>query len=71
MGGSLLYLQGAMQGCECDEGKSMPETELQSLGQGSWIRAWSGEGRAGSRCGVPKMGTKVCRRAGYVVEDLE
>ena len=37
----------------------MPETGLQSLGQGSQIRAWNGEGRAGSRCGVPKTETKV------------
>ena len=32
---------------------------LQSLGQGSQIRARNGEGQAGSRCGVPKMETKV------------
>ena len=56
MGGSLLYLRGTMQGCE---GKSKPETGLQSLGQGSWIRARNGEGRAGLRCRVPKMETKV------------
>ena len=48
----------------------MPETGL-SLGQGSQIRAQNGEGQAGSRCGVLKMGTKVCGRVGYVVEDLE
>ena len=48
-----------MQGRERGEGKSKPETGLRSLGQGSRIRAWNGEGRAGSRCGVPRMGTKV------------
>ena len=37
----------------------MPEMGLQSLGQGSQIRARSGEGRAGSRHGVPKTETKV------------
>ena len=47
MGGSLLYLRGAMQGRERSEGKSIPEMGLQSLGQGSWIRARNGEGRAG------------------------
>ena len=60
-----------MQGREWGEGKSMPEMGLRSLGQGSQIRAQNGEGRAGSRCGVPKMGTKVCGRVGYVVKDLE
>ena len=43
---------------------------LQSLGQGSQIRAWNGEGQGGSRCGVLKTETKVCGRAGYVVEDF-
>ena len=57
-----------MQGRECGEGKSKPEMGLRSLGQGSRIRARNGEGQAGSRCRVPKMGTKVCRRAGYSVE---
>ena len=71
MGGSLLYLQGAMQGCERGKENSMPEMGLRSLGQGSRIRAWNREGWAGSRCGVAKMGTKVCGRVGYVVEDLE
>ena len=37
----------------------MPKMGLQSLGQGSQIRARSGEGQAGSRHGVPKMETKV------------
>ena len=37
----------------------MPETALQSLGQGSQMRARNGEGQAGSRHGVPKMETKV------------
>ena len=49
----------------------MPKVGLRCLSQGSWIRARNGEGRAGSRCGVPKMGTKVCGRVGYMVEDLE
>ena len=60
-----------MQGHEHGKGKSKPETGLWSLGQGSWIRAQNGEGRAGSRCEVLKMGTKVCGRVGYVVEHLE
>ena len=37
----------------------MPEMGLQSVSQGSWIRARNGEGRAGSRCGVLKTETKV------------
>ena len=37
-----------MQCRECGEGKSKSETGLQSLGQGSWIRARNGEGQAGS-----------------------
>ena len=70
MGGSLLYLRGTMQGCECSKGKSKPEIGLQSLGQGSRIRAWNGEGQAGSRCGVPGMGTKVWegRDTGWKIE---
>ena len=52
------------------EGTSKPETGLQSLGQGSWIRAQNGEGQAGSRCRVLKMETKVCGGAGYAVEDF-
>ena len=71
MGGSLLSLWGTTQGRERSEGKSMPEMGLRSLGQGSWIRARNGEGQAGLRCGVPKMGTKVWGRAGYGEEDLE
>ena len=39
----------------------MPETGLQSLGQGSRIRAQSGEGQAGSRHRVPKTDTKVVK----------
>ena len=50
---------GDYAGSQHGEGKSMPEMGLQSLGQGSQIRARSREGRAGSRCGVPKMETKV------------
>ena len=57
-------------GRECGEGKSKPEMGLQSLGQGSRIRAWNGEGQAGLRCGVLKTETKVCGRVEYVVEDF-
>ena len=59
-----------MQGREHGKGKSKPETGLQSLGQGSQIRARNGEGRAGSKCGVPKTETKVCGGMGYAVEDF-
>ena len=59
-----------MQGRKCGEGKSKPEMGLQSLGQGSRIRARNGEGWAGSRCGVLKMETKVCGGTGYAVEDF-
>ena len=59
MGGSFIYLRGATQGRGCGEGKSMPETGLQSLSQGSRIRARNGEGQAGSRRGVLKTETKV------------
>ena len=58
-----------MQGCEHGKGKSKPKMGLWSLGQGSWIRAWNGEGQAGSRCGVPKTETKVCGGMGYMVGD--
>ena len=58
-----------MQGHKCGEGKSKPEMGLQSLGQGTRIRAWNGEGQAGSRCRVLKMGTKVWGTVGYAVED--
>ena len=61
MGGSFIYLWGTMQGLGRSEGKSIPETGLQCLGQGSRIRAMNGEGRAGLRCGVLGMGTKVWR----------
>ena len=50
--------------------KSKPEMGLQSLGQGSRIRAQNGEGQAGSRCGVLKMETNVCGGTGYVVGDF-
>ena len=50
---------GDYAGLQRGEGKSMPEMGLQSLGQGSRIRAWNGEGQAGSRRRVPKMETKV------------
>ena len=59
MGGLLLYLWGGVQGCKRSEGKSIPETGLRSLGQGSWIRSRNGEGQVGLRCGVPKTETKV------------
>ena len=59
-----------MQGHEHGEGKSKPKTGLRSLGQGSQIRAWNGEGRAGLRCGVPKTETKVCGGTRYGVEDF-
>ena len=59
-----------MQGCKHGEGMNKSEMGLRSLGQGSWIRARNGECQAGSRCGVPKMETKVCGRAGYAVEDF-
>ena len=59
-----------MQGHEHSEGKSKPKTGLQSLGQGSQIRAWNRQGRAGSRYRVPNMETKVCGGTGYVVEDF-
>ena len=52
------------------EGMSKSEMGLQSLGQGSRIRARNREGRAGSRCGVPKTETKLCGGMGYVVEDF-
>ena len=59
MGGLFLYLRGTTQGHRRSEGKSMPEMGLQSLGQGSQIRAQNGEGWAGLRCGVLKTETKV------------
>ena len=59
-----------MQGHGRGEGKSKPETGLQSLGQDSQIRAWNREGRAGSRCGVLKTETKVCGGMGYTVGDF-
>ena len=59
MGGSFIYLQGTTQGHGAAREKSMPEVGLRSLGQGSWIRARNGQGRAGSRHGVLEMETKV------------
>ena len=59
-----------MQGRERGEGKGKPKMGLQSLSQGSQIRAWNGEGWAGSRCGVPETETKVCGGTGYAVEDF-
>ena len=57
-----------MQGHERGKGMSKSKTGLRSLSQGSWIRAWNGEGRAGSRCRVLKTETKVCEGMGYAVE---
>ena len=59
-----------MQGHERSKGMSKPKMGLRSLGQGSWIRARNGEGRAGLRCGVLKTETKVCGGTGYAVEDF-
>ena len=59
-----------MQGREHGEGMSKSETGLQSLSQGSWIRARNGEGQAGSRMQSSENGTKVCGWMGYAVEDL-
>ena len=59
-----------MQGREPGEGMSKSEIGLQSLSQGSQIRARNGEGRAGSRCGVPKTEAKICGGMGYVVKDF-
>ena len=59
-----------MQGRECGEGMSKSEMGLRSLGQGSRIRAWNGEGRAGSSMWSSENGTKVCEGMGYVVEGL-
>ena len=59
-----------MQGREHGKGMSKSKTGLQSLGQGSWIRAWNGEGRAGLSTQSSKNGTKVCGWMGYTVEDL-
>ena len=58
MGGSFIYLRGTTHRSTVRE-KSMPGVGLRSLGQGSQIRAWSREGQAGLRHGVPEMETKV------------
>ena len=70
MGGSLLHLWGTMQGREHGKQKSKPNMGLQSLGQGSQIKARNGENWAGLRCGVQKTETKVCGGVGYTVEDF-
>ena len=58
--GRFIFIStGDYAGSRCGEEKSMPEAGLQSLGQGSWIRARSGEGRAGLRHRVLKTETKV------------
>ena len=59
MGDSFIYLWGTMQGRGAAREKSLPKVGLRSFGQGSRIRAWSGEGWAGSRHGVPETETKV------------
>ena len=59
-----------MQGREHSKGMSKSEMGLQSLGQGSRIRVWNGEGRAGSGMRSSKNGTKVCGWMGYAVGDL-
>ena len=61
MEGSFIYLWGTTQGHGVAREKSMPEAGLRSLGQGSQIRARSGEGQAGSRHGVLETETKVVR----------
>ena len=48
-----------MQGREHGEGMGKSETGLRSLGQGSQIRVWNGEGQAGSSTWSSKNGTKV------------
>ena len=49
-----------MQGRKPGEGMSKSEMGLRSLGQGSWVRAWNREGRAGSSTRSSENGTKVC-----------
>ena len=50
--GRFIFISmGNYAGSWRSEEKSMPEAGLRSLGQGSRIRAQSGEGRAGSRHG--------------------
>ena len=58
--GRFVFIStGDYTGSRHGKGKSMPETGLRCLGQGSRIRAQSGEGWAGSRHGIPKTETKV------------
>ena len=59
-----------MQGCEYGEQMSKSETGLRNLGQGSRIRVWNGEGRAGLSTWSSENRTKVCGWMGYVVGDL-
>ena len=49
-----------MQGRERGEGMSKSEMGLRSLSQGSRIRVWNGEGRAGSSMRSFENRTKVC-----------
>ena len=57
-----------MQGREHGEGMSKSKMGLQSLGQGSQIRAWSREGQAGSSTWSSENGTRVCGWMGYAVK---
>ena len=59
-----------MQGHEHSKGMSKSKMGLQSLSQGSGIRAWNREGQAGSSMQSSKNGTKVCGWMGYAVEGL-
>ena len=59
-----------MQGRQRSEEMSKSETGLRSLGQGSQIRVWNGEGRAGSSTRSSENRTMVCGWMGYAVGDL-
>ena len=66
--GRLTFISmGDYAGLQARRGKEYARDGIMKP-QGSQIRAWNGVGRAGSRCRVLKMGTKVCGRVGYVVE---
>ena len=60
-----------MQGRECGEGMNKSEMGLRSLGQGSQISVWNGEGQAGLSTWSSKNRTKVCGWMGYTVGVLE
>ena len=59
-----------MQGHEHGEGMSKSEMGLWSLGQGSQMRVWNGEGQAGSSMQSSENRTKICGWMGYTVGDL-